>query len=360
VFIIEFIFEEIRELKERLEELEFAMEEVDEQQGDRPLVHSFDGIKVDLGGFLHSTYTYVDAENGSAGSFNRQNFELLIGAELTESWSAFIAAGFLREANDPFTTGSPTDPVFDTNNRNPLIIAWANYEYNEALNVRMGRLSTPHGIINIEHFPATLLDPEQPQFLRPFGGNTIFPNFSTGIQLHGKFFGNSGTLSYSTYATNATGANTESNSEEILGGRVAFASASGALELGLNYSDSFRGSTNSDNELTGVDLKLELGRFQLKAEAFATDEEIGNDRSAFSITDKWTAFYRYDELETTLQSGTSIENMIGLNYLPSQNIRLRLTYTHKEFEDRLSDDLIPVALADTDADILQISGTFSF
>ena len=64
--------DDINELREQLEQLEESLGDV---TGSRALIKAFDGIKVDLGGFLHTAYTYVDAENESAGSFNRQNFE---------------------------------------------------------------------------------------------------------------------------------------------------------------------------------------------------------------------------------------------------------------------------------------------
>ena len=87
-----------------------------------------------------------------------------------------------------FSASERRNPKFLMNSSTPLIIAWGNYAYSDALNIQFGRFSTPHGIINIEHFPATLLDPEQPQFLRPFSGQTIFPNFVDGIHLYGNYF----------------------------------------------------------------------------------------------------------------------------------------------------------------------------
>lgn len=92
---------------------------------------------------------------------------------------------------------------------------------------------TPHGIINIEHFLQILLDPRQPQFLRPFSGDTIFPNFMTGAQVHGRYFfsGNS-YLQYNAYVANA-----QSDPEEIIyGGRIAGTHLDSGITLGLNAS----------------------------------------------------------------------------------------------------------------------------
>jgi len=361
-----FASDKIEDLQEQVDNLELIIDEMSEQLGNRALVRVFDGIKLDIGGFLHSAYTFIDGEEDSLGSFNRQNFELLIGAELTENWTAFVAAGFLREAGDPFSVGSRETPTFDTNNNSPLIIGWVNYEHSDLFNVRVGRMITPHGVINIEHFPATLLDPEQPQLLRPFGGNTIFPNFSTGIQLHGKNFTNTGIFSYQTYATNATSGNNTSNSEEVIGTRLAYGNMNGSWEIGLNGSDSYRASTSSDNTMFGVDAHARFGNFDFTAEIYNTSEDTGGDREAYylrpawHISDKWVAFYRHDFLDAGDEYGESTENALGINYLPNNNVRLRIIYTMKEFNDGFTDSTLTTSLNSADADIIQFSGTYSF
>lgn len=352
---------------ETISDIEMQLQDISEQTGSRPLVHAFDSIKLDIGGFLHTAYTYVDGENASEGSFNRQNFELLIGSELTDNWSAFIASGFLREANDPFAVGGRQTPDFDTNNRNPLIIGWANYRHTDFLNIRIGRMITPHGIINIEHFPATLLDPEQPQFLRPFGGNTIFPNFSTGVQLHGRVFGEQMMFEYASYAVNAPGVgHPDSNTREIVGFRAAIGSNSGSWKLGFNGSDSYRGTTQSSNTLSGIDLHTQFGFFELKTELYETEEERGGNREAFYVQPilhvhpKVDLFYRYDSLDAGDSMGVSEENAVGLNILPSPTVRLRLVYTAKNFEGGFSDGNNLIPQKNAEANLVQVSGTFSF
>lgn len=348
------------ETNERLDVLEDTLLDVEEKIGSRAVVNAFDAVKVDIGGFFHSAYTYIDGEDGSATSFNRQNFELLISAELNEQWSAFFAGGFLREADDPFTTGSVTEPAFNSRNKNPLIIGWVNFSQSDAFNVRMGRFITPHGIINIEHFPATLLDPEQPQFLRPFSGDTIFPNFSTGIQIHGSTYLNGDhKLQSSVYYSNFSG-NPE---DDQFGGMVEY-ELTKDLTIGLNYSHGKRIS-NDSYDMVGLHAMYDYGDFVLKTELYSTDEdtELTDDRVAgyvepsWKLSPEWILFYRYDYLDNGVQETT--ENAIGINYLPYSNVRLRAIYTQKQF-DSYGDPLIISPLPDIDADILQLSGTFSF
>lgn len=354
-------------LNARLNALEAALADSQDKISNRTIVHAFESIKLDIGGFLHSAYTFIDTEEESVGSFNRQNFELLIGAEISESWSAFVAGGFLRESSDPFSVGSRTVPEFDNKSKNPLIIGWANYQMNDLINVRVGRMITPHGVINIEHFPATLYEPEQPQFLRPFDGNTIFPNFSTGLQLHGEYFGEYVSMEYATYVANATSSdNTQANIEELFGGRAALGVLDNRIKAGFNFSDGYRSSTDSYYTMFGGDLSATLWLFELKSEYYLTDEETGGDREAMyvqpivNVTEQWSVYYRYDFLDAGFVIGESIEHVVGINYTPKYNIRLRANYTYKEFIDGFTDNSFTSPLDDEEAHIIQFSGTFSF
>ncbi|MDQ7077986.1 MAG: hypothetical protein Q9M45_09150 [Robiginitomaculum sp.] len=109
------------------------------------------------------------------------------------------------------------------------MIAWAQYSKNDMFNVQFGRFITPHGIINIEHFPANSLDPEQPQFLRPFPGQTIFANFSDGVNVHGSKYVGNNKFSYNAYAAAWAGNSSNLN----IGGRLAYAFEDAGLTLGL-------------------------------------------------------------------------------------------------------------------------------
>jgi len=343
---------------ERIKALEESLWAIEEKLGERTMVQAFDGVRFDLGGFIHTAYTTIDAEDGTRASFDRQNFELLIGAELDDNWSAFFAGGFLRESDPSLSLTNRTSPQFNARNKNPQIIGWVNYEHSSALNVRIGRMITPHGIINIEHFPGTLLDPEQPQFLRPFSGDTIFPNFATGMQLHGKKYLSSISYEYAVYATNMS-----SNADKLqVGGRYALGFMQDKVAMGINFANGKR-ANEVDYTLVGLDFKLDIGRFLLKSELYQTSESadinsVDNNRSTFYIqpawrfSPKWIAFTRIDTLNMGDAEGQADEVAIGLNYLHSSNVRLRAILTERDYKDGTQDD--------ANAHIFQISGTFSF
>lgn len=368
------------ELEERLNEIEETVYDLDEKVGSETIANAFDASNLDIGGFINTTFTYVDGEDGSASAFNRQNFELLIRADLSEQWSAFFAGGFLREGNVSFDddgdgvlneAGERRNPEFAIASGvgpggtvTPEIIAWLNYKHNDAFNIQLGRQITPHGIINIEHFPATLLDQEQPLFLRPFGGQTIFPNFNTGIQAHGKFFHGDNTLGYNVYA----GAAQSAIEEEIIGGRLQYDLGNYGVTVGLNAATGSRNETgNGDYDLVGADLLIDKGPILWKNEIFATSEDTGPGRlgfytqPAYRFNDKWIGFYRYDYLDDGANgtaavpdnAGDVTEHMVGLNYLPDPNVRLRLTGVRREYGSTGT-------IQEADADIVQFSATYSF
>lgn len=349
---------------ERFQAVEESVEDIEERIGSRAVINAFDGLQLDIGGFTHTAYTLVEGEDRDTKAFNRVNFELLIKAQITESISAFFAGGFLRESDDPFNAvGDRRNPRFNNRNKNPQIISYADWAFSDALNVKAGRFITPHGIINIEHFPAILLDPEQPQFLRPFGGDTIFPNFSNGIQLHGKFFLGADQLQYYTYASNFVG-----NPEKTLfGTRLAYQFGRYGITLGGNYAYGSRARGADDNlnyDLVGLDLFIDKGPILWKTEVFLTEEE-GQDRlgyytqPAWRLDDQWLVFYRYDFLDDGGDTaGDAIEQVFGLNYLPAPNVRLRSTLTFKHFKNGV--DRNGLSQRSADATSLQFSGTFSF
>lgn len=363
-----------QQLIDRVDEIEEAVFDVSERIGSREVINAFEGMSVDIGGFLHSTFTTADGEDSSAQSYNRNVFELLVRADFNKNWSAFIAQAFIRESDVNFDDpGQRRDPSFRQVSKTPQVIAWSNYKYNDALNVQFGRFITPHGIINIEHFPAILLDTEQPLFLRPFGGQTIFPNFVSGAQIHGKKFTDSGdSLHYNFYVAEFAG----NNDDLIAGGRAAYTFDKLGVTIGVNASNGDRSvGTSSEYEMLGVDVLIDKGKLLWKTEYFSTDEDSGRDREAYytqpawRISDRWTAFYRYDFLDNGAGSGDQTENMLGVNYTPQANIRLRLTYAQREIEagttffdddsDATTAD-VAFSAAEADVDILQLSATLSF
>jgi len=359
---------EVETTKQRVKRLESIAQRVDEQVGSAAVVNAFDAVELNLGGFLDLAATHVNGEDESVTSFNRQVAELLISADIAEDWRIFWAQSFLRKSGPNFTqnpsTADTASPDFDNLDgaETDTVLAWVNYQHSDAVQVQAGRFVTPHGIINQQHFPASLLDATQPQFLRPFSQQTIFPNFTNGIQLHGSTFLGSGLdadqLSYNLYTGSFTGNSNEFN----VGGRAAYNVGSLGLTVGANIAYGDRtDERNADYVVVGGDIEYDAGPIIWKNEIFATDEDVGDDRLAaytqpgYRLSDRWTAFYRFDYLdrgsdpETLAARLESIEHSLGLNFQPHSNVRLRGIVRNTNFDE-----------SDDDAQTVELSATLSF
>lgn len=71
-------------IEKRLTEVEEMVFKLDDKIGSRAVVNAFDTMKLDIGGVVHTTYTHLNSDSGSASAFDTQNFELLSKAEIDE------------------------------------------------------------------------------------------------------------------------------------------------------------------------------------------------------------------------------------------------------------------------------------
>lgn len=355
----------------RLDETEEQILALDERIGSRPVARVFDGKSLDIGGFLTQQFTFAHGKDKSASAFNATQFELLMRAQITDQVSVFSALGFLWESDLNILGPVPVNPREATfapfAARTMAILASANYRHTDALQFEAGRFVTPHGIINIEHFPPTLLDVNQPQFLRPFGGQTIFPNFLNGARVHGKVFQAGGQFDYSVYAGVSSTSSADRPNAENFGGRLAYRHEKSGVTLGVNYAHGQRPAAGATPvsfahpghayDLFGADLLLDKGRWLWKNEIFATREQGGvPDRlgfytqPAFRFTDKFIGFYRFDYLDAGFDPfGRTIEHALGVNYLLTPFVRLRAVGITKDYKR-----------PSTTSEIIQFSTTVSF
>lgn len=353
---------EVASLNDRVNELETIATDVDESVGGRSLVSSFDAARFNIGGFFDSSITAAFGEDNSEISFNRQVFELLAKANFDTRWSLFIAQAFVRNA--PLTFSDPQmrrSPTFGNNNSpvaTDTVLAWGQYHQSDLLNLQFGRFITPHGIINIEHFPASLLDTEQPMFLRPFPGQTVFANFTNGLNVSGsKFTTDRDYLSYAVYGGVWAGNSTNPS----FGGRLAYTWGDAGLTVGVNGSSGDRSSDTGGDRfyLGGFDILFDHGPILWKSEFFTTSEGVGGDKLAYytqpaiRLSDKWIVFYRYDFLDNGAIGGESVENVGGVVFNPIKNVRFRTIYRNRHFRGDVGFD-------DVNVNLIQFATTFNF
>ncbi|MFQ5347551.1 MAG: hypothetical protein ACE5ED_06865, partial [Rhodothalassiaceae bacterium] len=343
----------------RLEEIENITLDVEERVGSRALVRAFDAKSLNIGGFLHTAATLADGRDNTEFGINRLTFELLAKAQLSERWSLFAAQAFIRESGINFTDPEKRfNPNFALATKAPLVIATATYRASDAFTLDFGRFITPHGIINVEHFPAILLDPEQPQFLRPFGGQTIFANFMNGVRVTGQVFspgGANGSFGYAAYVGSFAG-----NSDSLnYGGRAYWTFGDSGLTVGANIGGGRRAGHGTDYVLFGGDVLYDKGPVVWKSEIFATDEDQGGNRLAFytqpgwRFADRWTALYRFDFLDDGTGTGDKTEHAVGLSFKPNPQVHLRAITRFNHFE-------AAPGLPSANARNYQLSATISF
>lgn len=351
----------IKSLESKVDILETQVADLELLQSQGNPVTTFDSIRLDFGGFITQQFTGIVNSENDEGSFDQTNVELLIGADVTEKDSFFAALGFLRRSF--ITMENTAEDVTmreweDRRNQTPLIIGWYKHEFNDQLDVTLGRFINPWGIINIEHFPPTLMNLSQPQFLRPFGGATIIPNFIDGAQAHGTtYFGDS---EFEYYAYIAEFAN---NAGELLfGGRAAITDPSRVVTVGGNYQHGNRDDDTYD--AFGLDVLVDYEGFGLKTEYIVNTRDDLGDQETFYVqpfyrVGDWLAFYRYDviDLDDDVDSDASEqeEHILGVNYFYTPTIRLRGEYAFNIYD--LENDSLG---QDRDFDTVQVSITVSF
>ena len=388
LFVPQLALAESEDISARLEALEEELLELQLKQSGKTPVTAFDSIRLDFGGFITQTFTSVFAGDGpSRSSFDQTNLELLVGADITENDSFFAAVGFLRQA-DLVNEASGTDVNgrrFAAHaNRTPGIIMWGKHDFDELLDVTYGRMITPWGIINREHFPPVLLNLNQPQYLRNvqpgnlFGGNTFIPNFIDGVQAHGsKFFGDH-QAEYFVYVANFDGGGTDA-SDFIAGGRLQWTLPNYLATFGGSYQNGARAAAGGPNkphyDAYGLDVLVNHKGFQMKAEYIRNNERGGtssNGNASVAPKESWyiqpaytlgktILFYRWDVIDTNLDIGNDAsqqtEHVFGVNYLWAPTIRLRAEYVLNRFD--LEKDT-SATTRDRDYDNIQLSITTSF
>ncbi len=354
----------VTDVEERIEELETIVTEIDQRVGSRAVVSAFDADSFDIGGFFDGTVPAAFGGGSQDSAFNRQTFEILAKAQLSKDWDIFVAQAFIRQSPLTYTEhGGRHEPSFGNNNSpvsTDTVIARAQYSHSDELNIQFGRFITPAGIINIEHFPAILLDPEQPQFLRPFSGQTIFANFTNGIHFHGSTF--TGPRGKNILSYNVWGGGFAGNSNAFsFGGRLAYALKDTGVTIGVNTmsGDRLRGVANDRFYVGGADILFDKGRWIWKSEIFYSVEGGGDDRFAFysqpgfRVLPNLIGFYRFDYLDKGSQTGEAIEHVAGISFNPVHNVRLRGIYRHRNFT-------LDPGLVEIDVNEVQLSTTFNF
>lgn len=226
--------------------------------------------------------------------------------------------------------------------------AWANYNFRDSLQIRMGHQLVPT-YWRLHRYQSTTLTVDDPLI-----DSKIFPASFDGAGAHGAVFGDRMGFSYSVYggSGNRIRPVVEAGRFErtrAVGGtatvRFAPEFASDSLDIGWQqFTESFDSATR--NGAKGLQLRAQRGRFALIGEAGRSRYSSGQDpkglhreghylQPSFRIRSNLYAVYRHDRLRKELEEKLELYNAhtFGIVYRPKPGISLKLNYVRYAYRE---------------------------
>ncbi len=220
------------------------------------------------------------------------------------------------------------------------------YRRNQKLNIRFGRMFTPGGIWNVDHYPVFVPTQERPQHIRK-----MFPQIFDGAQVFGTASMGSSFVNYDLYIANGTG-NTgkhDHNDAKAMGARLSFIfPALTHFELGASvYNDAEDSAKNDEGySATGFHGKIKYGpatlQFEQASSVWDVDEREGYYAQLLYNWEKFTFgvrndYYDGDSDDSATESGNT-QNSLFVNYHINKNVTLKAEHHLVDPEDDTLDN----------------------
>ena len=296
---------------------------------------------------------YVDTEyhmhtNDKVDRFRLHHMSLFFEKNLGDKWRFFSE---IEYEDGPKLEGDGTN-MTDTQGKIFLESVHMTYAWRQEANVRFGRMFTPAGIWNVDHYPAFVPTQERPQHIRK-----MFPQVVDGLQVFGTAAMGSTFVNYDLYTGNGNG-NTgkgDKNEDKALGARLSFVfPVLDHFELGTSYYADGKDSSKNEQEFTatGFHGKVKAGPVTLQFEqasgawdasgAFALDEREGYYAQLLYDWDKFTFgvrndYYDDDADDSATESGKT-QNSLFVNYHVNKAVTLKVEYHAIDLEDTAKQD----------------------
>ncbi|MFT5051782.1 MAG: hypothetical protein ACI8QZ_003205 [Chlamydiales bacterium] len=365
---------------ERIEELEDLVFDLDSRIGSRATWQAYSAESVDLGGALSVVGTRAHGDDSNTTSVNTAFFELYLKAKIDEEFSVFATPGFFWLTAPTFTDGANPMTTPTTNQSGVTFQrAYGEWHPTDAINLKVGRFGTQHGVITSEYFVPSRIITMAPLMARVIGENTLYPQKLDGLQFSGNRASGSNVFEYMAYL----GVDTIDSEAFDTGFRAGFVMEELGLSVAVNVGHAKRTGftaltgaptslnlsgfwspfpiiSNSDEtyEFYGVDLDYRDGPWVIKSEAYTSDEHGGQpDRGgayvqpAYYFTPEWSLAARADHFVAGQGLGKASEGVLSLNFNPNANVRYRMDY-------HLLD--LPSAATANEVQMLVFSASFSF
>lgn len=375
------VLEELKTLRERIDEIEDMQVEQSDRFGDRALVQAFTATNLDFGGHVSSLFTSMDGENGTATGHLVSLVELFIKADLGDDWSLFASPGFYTLnggfLNNPVTVVAD-DPGFsaDTPVTENLFVSrmYGEWSPSDHFHLQGGVIGSPHGTTNREYFIPARTIAAGSLHTRVFLANQLYPQYLAGVKVTGKrATGDTDWFEYDAYL----GVEPDSADDPTYGARFGYAFGDLGLTVAANVGRGTRQSSISpttnfgvlqtpflnafngtrDYQFGGIDVDWRKGPFIFKGEAYYSAEQGLTDQRALSaeatyfVHSQWGVSYRYDFYDAggdrtnvvfgptppvRIDLGHSTEHVIGVTFNPNPSVRLRLDLHHNNLPNSAS------------------------
>jgi len=230
--------------------------------------------KIDFYGFADFTYTLPLQDNSvffPYDSFAVAHLNAYAGSELGDDWRWLSEVRFMYLPNGsvasadaysgvPRTSTSVTDygeqlrPV----RWGSISIerAWLERTFHPLLNLRLGHFLTPYGIWNVDHGAPVIIPVARPYVV----GETLFPQYQTGLELYGTWTDGGTQLGYHLSLSNGRGpidTYQDLDHNKALGARLF-----GRQDVGLGVvtlgASAYRGNYTERHDQTAVDASQHL------------------------------------------------------------------------------------------------------
>lgn len=337
----------LKELEERITQLEeealIASEGVYE-------LSTNDESRMKLSGYTDVEY-HTSTQQGSVDHFRLHHMSLFFEKSLGDKWHFFSEIEYedapkFEGAGDPQTSGAGGEIIEDAEGKIFVEAVNLTYRWNQTANFRIGRMFTPGGIWNVDHYPAFVPTQERPLHIRK-----MFPQVMDGVQVFGTFAMGNAFANYDLYYVNGNGniGKNDKNQTKATGARLSFVlPALDHLELGASvYTDSEDTSNNDEGySATGVHGKATVDSITLQFEQAASGWDV-DEREGYYVQllydwDKYTFgvrndFYDEDADDSATDSGV-VQNSVFVNYHVNKNVTLKAEYHALDNEDDATED----------------------
>lgn len=292
--------------------------------------------RANLSGYY--AFEYVNDDSPTIGAF-RQHFLSFFVSKQINRWNFFSETEF--EYAPHFDASSRSFSTADGEVK--IEAAWAEYQFDRAFNVRVGKQLFPQ-YWQVYHYPNLTLSTNRP--INTTG--TLFPREFVGAMLYGSTSTPVGTselgVGYKVYVANNqvpdAGRRDQLDSKAV-GARLQFELPKrGRLRKFDVATDMYRGKLSNtqvkqtSDTIWGFDTQIEVDRLLVFGE-YARGNSRGRQRygyyfqPAVRLQDEWVAFYRVervDDPEPVLGGTIGIRHLAGANFRPLPEIAVKAEY----------------------------------